>query len=229
MLLSTSPKASDMYIPCCIIFSMLLWRKLVAKRIPESEIFLPIVQSQGSDLGQDLGMNFLWQHVCGHSSHCEYRTYVLSAGPALLLFDFCISFSHSSSIFWVLTFILLGTIFPQFLFTHFSLYLSLRFLSLHFYKYYSAVYVVICAVCTEFYQLVFVFNTEGRSRFFSLPSPFCQSLFSHFFSVRWGSRLKVYCKCTLLKTSPFILYIVSISYVLTFLQEYFSKAKRMGR
>lgn len=60
MMLNTLPKASDMCIPCCIIFSKLLWRKLLAKRIPESKIFLPIVQSQGSDLGQDLGMNFLW-------------------------------------------------------------------------------------------------------------------------------------------------------------------------
>lgn len=52
-----------------------------------------------------------------------------------------------------------------------------------------------------------VFNIEGRLKVFLN----CLHLFAH-----------------LLKTSPFILYIVFISYVLTFLQEYFSKAKLMG-
>lgn len=50
-----SSKASAMYIPCCVIFSKLLQRKLLAKgRIPENEIFLPLMQYQISDLGQEL-------------------------------------------------------------------------------------------------------------------------------------------------------------------------------
>lgn len=45
-----------------------------------------------------------------------------------------ISFTHSSSIFWFLAIMSLGTIFPQFLwFTHFSLNLPLRFFLLHLY------------------------------------------------------------------------------------------------
>lgn len=112
MMLSTLPKASDLYIPCCIIFSKLLWRKLLAKRVPEREIFLPIVQSQGSDLGQDLGMNFLWAaRVWSQQAivNTEFMPYLL--GQPFCYF-ISISFTHSSSIFLVFDYYVFGHHFP---------------------------------------------------------------------------------------------------------------------
>lgn len=111
------------------------------------------------------------------ASHCGHRTYALSAGLALLLFHFYISFSHSSSTFCCLTIMSLDTIFPQFLwFTHFSLYLPFSFffhtfmsttqclwqLCYNWFNFisiigesFSAVWVEICVVCTGFYHSVF--------------------------------------------------------------------------
>lgn len=127
-----SSKASAMYIPCCVIFSKLLWRKLLAKgRIPESEIFLPLVQSQGSDLGQDLGMNFLWvTHVCGHSKPLWMQNLCLIcwASPFVISFFFS-SFFHLSSTFSCLAILSLDISLPPFLWsTLLSLYLPLTYI-----------------------------------------------------------------------------------------------------
>jgi len=79
-----SSEASVMYILYCVIFSKLLRRKLLAKgRIPESKIFLSLVQPQGSDLGQEFEWTFCGQRMCvALENHCEQRNYSWSTGTS---------------------------------------------------------------------------------------------------------------------------------------------------
>lgn len=79
-------------------------------------------------LGRTLKWTFCGQQMCVViASHCEHKSYALSAGPALLLFHFYISFSHLCNTFSCLAIMSLDSSIPPFLWsTVFSLYLSPR-------------------------------------------------------------------------------------------------------
>lgn len=89
--------------------------------------------------GRTLEWTFCGLHMCVViASHCECRTYALSAGPAPLLFHFFISFFHLSSTFSCLAIMSLDISLPPFLWsTLLSLYLPLTDFFFNFYRHCS--------------------------------------------------------------------------------------------